>query len=192
MPFLMLAYNEYIFAIHLISRPPGCVRRLCSAGGRHARSERLAIMTTNQVLTANQWLVIVIVGIIFGALGQGARVIVGFKKMYDYAPDDAPMTTLVDGVRLLISFGIGGVAGAFAAVTIVSDLTKVPVEQLFAIAAAGYAGADFIEGFITRISGSASKGKSAAAAAGGQGGGQAADAAAAQVHPQQSSDDAVG
>ena len=144
-------------------------------------------MTANQVLTADQWLVIVIVGIIFGALGQGARVIVGFKKMYDYAPDDAPMATLVDGVRLLISLAIGGVAGALAAVTIVSDLAKVSVEQLFAIAAAGYAGSDFIEGFITRISGSAGKGKPAAAPAGGQG----ADAAA-QVHPQQSSDDAVG
>jgi hypothetical protein len=114
-----------------------------------------------------EWLEIVALGIIFGALGQGARTIVGIKKLNDYA-DDATSTALIDGIRLLISFGIGGVAGAFAAVTLITDLTKtVPLEQLFTIAAAGYAGSDFIEGFISRISGGAGKAatKSSAASA---------------------------
>jgi hypothetical protein len=104
-------------------------------------------------MAIGQWLEIVILGILLGALGQGARTIVGLKKLYDYSDDTSSMSVLVDGVRLLISFGIGGVAGAFAAINLVTDLTKIPAEQLFAIAAAGYAGADFIEGFITRISG---------------------------------------
>jgi hypothetical protein len=117
-------------------------------------------------MTAIQWLEIAVLGIIFGALGQGARAIVGIKKLNDYADENNPSATLIDGVRLFISFGIGGVAGAFAAVTLIADLTKpVLLEQLFAIAAAGYAGSDFIEGFITRISGDKSKTLTSPAAA---------------------------
>jgi hypothetical protein len=96
------------------------------------------------------WLGILIAGIILGALGQGARTIVGFKKLSDYT-DTAQAS--VDGWRLLISFGIGGVAGALAAITVLPDTGAVSKEQLLGIAAAGYAGADFIEGFISRISG---------------------------------------
>jgi hypothetical protein len=105
-------------------------------------------------MTAVQWLEVACLGILLGALGQGARTIVGLKKLYDYSSDTNSMSALIDGARLLISFGIGGVAGAFASITLVKDVSSVPAEQLFAIAAAGYAGADFIEGFITRISGS--------------------------------------
>ncbi len=104
-------------------------------------------------MTPTQWLEIVALGIIFGALGQGARTIVGIKKLNDYADDTNPSTALIDGMRMLISFGIGGVAGAFASVTLITDISKmVPAEQLFAIAAAGYSGSDFIEGFISRVS----------------------------------------
>jgi hypothetical protein len=103
---------------------------------------------------ATSWLEIVVLGIIFGALGQGARTIVGIKKLNDYSDDGDPSAALIDGFRLLISFGIGGVAGAFASITLISDVSKIAAEQLFAIAAAGYTGADFIEGFITRISSS--------------------------------------
>lgn len=108
-------------------------------------------------MTPIQWLQIVALGMIFGALGQGARSIVGIKKLNDFADDTTPVSALVDGIRLLTSFGIGAVAGAFAAVTLITDLTKVPAEQLFAIAAAGYSGSDFIEGFITRVSGRSPK-----------------------------------
>jgi hypothetical protein len=109
-------------------------------------------------MTPIQWLEIVVLGIIFGGLGQGARTIVGIKKLNDYADDTNPLSALIDGIRLLISFGIGGVAGAFAAVTLITDFTKsVPAEQLFAIAAAGYSGSDFIEGFISRVSGGPGK-----------------------------------
>jgi hypothetical protein len=108
-------------------------------------------------MSAIQWLQIVALGILLGAVGQGARTIVGIKKLNDYADETTPARAMVDGIRLLISFGIGAVAGAFAAITIIKDLASVPPEQLFAIAAAGYAGADFIEGFISRISSSQEK-----------------------------------
>ena len=103
-------------------------------------------------MNAISWLEIAILGIVFGAIGQGARAIVGLKKLSDYADDSSPMLTLVDGMRLLISFGIGGVAGALAAITLITDMQTIKPEQLFAIATAGYAGSDFIEGFISRIS----------------------------------------
>jgi hypothetical protein len=128
-------------------------------------------------MTPIQWLQIVLLGIIFGALGQGARTIVGIKKLNDYADDTNPSAALIDGARLLISFGIGGVAGAFAAISLITDLTKtIELQQLFAIAAAGYVGSDFIEGFISRISS-------------GQGGVAAKASVASTIA---SSDDAVG
>jgi hypothetical protein len=127
------------------------------------------------------WLGILAVGIILGAIGQGARTIVGFKK---YNDDDDP-AALFDGVRLLISFGIGGVAGALAAITLIPE-GQASKEQLFGIAAAGYAGTDFIEGFITRLSGgtSSSSANSAPPAA--------APPAGLSAAAGTSSDDAVG
>jgi hypothetical protein len=133
-------------------------------------------------MDANQWLKIIVIGVSFGAAGQGARAIVGFKKVYDSTDADTPMSSLVDGMRLLMSFGIGAVAGLFAAVTLITDVAKIPTEQLFAIAAAGYSGADFIEGFVTRVSGGQNKKAAAPADAG----------TAAQGAGQQSIDDAVG
>jgi hypothetical protein len=96
------------------------------------------------------WLGILIVGIILGALGQGARTIVGYKKFND----DTDTQAVFDGVRLLVSFGIGGVAGALAALMVLPTTGDVTRDQLFGIAAAGYAGSDFIEGFISRFNGS--------------------------------------
>lgn len=100
------------------------------------------------------WLELLVAGIILGALGQGARAIVELKKLNDNRTQ--PTDCFCDGIRLLISFAIGGVAGAFAAVAILPDSGQITKEQLLGIAAAGYAGTDFIEGFIGQISGGAS------------------------------------
>lgn len=99
------------------------------------------------------WLGLLVAGIILGALGQGARTIVGLKKLNDYKDSSS---AVFDGIRLLMSFAIGGVAGAFAAITILPDSGQISKEQLLGIAAAGYAGTDFIEGFISQLSGGAS------------------------------------
>ena len=95
------------------------------------------------------WLGVLTIGIILGALGQGARAIVGFKKLND----DTDTQALFDGVRLLVSFGIGGVAGALAALTVLPTTGDIARDQLIGIAAAGYTGSDFIEGFISRFNG---------------------------------------
>jgi hypothetical protein len=54
------------------------------------------------------WLQIAAVGIVFGAAGQLARTIVGFKKLYDYTDGVTPAFSLVDGMRLFVSIAIGG------------------------------------------------------------------------------------
>jgi hypothetical protein len=130
------------------------------------------------------WLGILAIGIILGAIGQGARTIVGFKKFND---DNDP-AAVFDGVRLLISFGIGGVAGALAAITILPETGQVTRDQLFGIAAAGYAGTDFIEGFISRLSG----GTSSSSANSSSSSANSAPLAAAPAAASTSSDDAVG
>jgi hypothetical protein len=97
------------------------------------------------------WLGLLVVGIILGALGQGARTIVELKKLNDHQTQ--PTNCLCNGVWLLISFAIGGVAGAFAAITVLPDTGQISQEQLLGIATAGYAGTDFIEGFVGQLSG---------------------------------------
>ena len=88
--------------------------------------------------------------------GQGARAIVGFKKLDDAASaQSTPPRELVEGSRLVVSFGIGFVVGALAATRIITDPATVTPEQVLGIAGAGYAGADFLEGFISRQFGAA-------------------------------------
>jgi len=102
--------------------------------------------------SASQWLQLIGLGGALGALGQGARTIVGLKKVHDAtSTQEAPMRSALAFDRLFISLAIGFVAGALAATGLISDLANVTNQQIFALAAAGYAGADFIEGFITRV-----------------------------------------
>jgi len=103
---------------------------------------------------AVQWMQLLGLGGLAGALGQGARTIVGLKKTND-AAGAANVSTreMIDGSRMIVSLAIGFIAGALAAIGIVDDLSVIPAEQIFALTAAGYAGADFIEGLISRVSG---------------------------------------
>lgn len=104
------------------------------------------------VFSASQWLQLVGLGGAFGALGQGVRTIVGLKKLHDATSgQDTALSSAVAVDRLLISLAIGFVAGALAAGGIITDLSEVSTQQVFALAAAGYAGADFIEGFVSRV-----------------------------------------
>ena len=92
---------------------------------------------------------------LMGMVGQGARTVVGLKKLHDFnatQPPDQASTFLAS--RLVISLIIGFIAGVLAALAISLDkLTGAPganVEVLLGLAAAGYAGADFIEGFMSK------------------------------------------
>ena len=113
-----------------------------------------SIIPVEVTLGAFDWLQLLGLGGLVGALGQGIRTLVGLKKINDAASGTSGKTSdMIDGGRLIVSLAVGFVAGALAAIGIVNDLTKVTSQQIFALAAAGYAGADFIEGFVRRVGG---------------------------------------
>lgn len=112
-------------------------------------------VTDNPVIkSAADWFAVLGLGAVGGMLGQGARVVVGLKKLNDAA--SAPGNTksvadMIEPSRLFISLLIGAIAGALAATTTVGDLTKIALSTLMGLAAAGYLGTDFIEGFMSRF-----------------------------------------
>ncbi len=104
------------------------------------------------ILTAAQWIQLIVLGGIVGAAGQGARAIVGLKKAGDEAAASGKeWHEEIIVSRLVISLAIGFIAGALAAVLAGINLDRVTLQQVLALAAAGYAGADFIEGAMSKF-----------------------------------------
>ncbi|MBX2947194.1 MAG: hypothetical protein KF725_15290 [Cyclobacteriaceae bacterium] len=93
-----------------------------------------------------EYLILIMLGGIVGTVGQLLRVIIGLKKAADSgeAPD-YKRTTL----SLVLAFAVGGVAGVLAAINM-TDLETIDKSTLLAFLTAGYAGTDFIEGFISK------------------------------------------
>jgi hypothetical protein len=102
------------------------------------------------------WFNLLAFAALIGAGGQGARVIVGIKKLNDAASAQtaAGVETgdLLVASKLLVSLAIGAIAGGIAAATTMVPGASLTGEHIAGLAAAGYAGADFIEGFISRAS----------------------------------------
>jgi hypothetical protein len=97
------------------------------------------------------WLQIFGLGALVGAFGQGARMIVGLKKLNDAASSaNTSLSELIVVSRLIISLAIGAVAGSAAAIGTVDPDHAISLSVILGIAAAGYSGADFIEGFVSR------------------------------------------
>jgi hypothetical protein len=91
-------------------------------------------------------------------LGQGIRVLAGLKKMNDEAQQRAADSLdLFSAARLLISLMVGFLAGIAAAFAVGLDkvlaVTSTNPDVLLGIAAAGYAGTDFLESFAPTIVG---------------------------------------
>ncbi len=92
-----------------------------------------------------------ILGGILGMIGQGLRVIVGLKKLYDaleMTTDGGP--SKFDSRRLWLSLFIGFIAGSFGMILKI-DYEAVSTmvmnkEFMISIVAIGYMGVDFIEG----------------------------------------------
>jgi hypothetical protein len=103
-------------------------------------------------LDATTWMQLIGLGAIMGALGQGIRAIVGLKKVNDaVSSSTASMGDVIDPSRLVTSLVIGAIAGALAGVSLINDIHAVSSAQIFALLGAGYSGADFIEGFMSRV-----------------------------------------
>lgn len=109
-------------------------------------------------MTGQELLQLIAIGAIAGAFGQGLRVTVGIKKAGDEAAVEG--TTLsakgLDVSRLTISIFIGTIAGGIGIFTITGFSegpgSKISAEMFFGVVGIGYAGTDFIEGFIrTRL-----------------------------------------
>lgn len=98
-------------------------------------------------------LIIIVIGAILGAVGQGIRVIVGLKKVSDAAvAKNVATKDLMEykqlALSLVIGFAIGAIAGVIAAVS--STNLQLSKTVIFTFLGAGYAGTDFIEGFIKK------------------------------------------
>ena len=102
-------------------------------------------------MTAQGWILIICLGGLSGALGQLARTVVGLKKAQDEAASSGVgFKDVFDGSRLFVSIALGFTAGALAALTVQPDVTNISVENIVAFAGAGYSGADFIEGVMSK------------------------------------------
>jgi hypothetical protein len=102
-------------------------------------------------------------GAVLGAVGQGFRVVVGLKKQMEAArilkaqgngvatsKSNEKWEGWFDGKQLSISIMISLIVGAVAGIIGVFDLMgkEISREALISIVALGYAGTDFIEGFV--------------------------------------------
>ena len=101
---------------------------------------------------ATDWLMLILLGGLLGTVGQGMRVIVGMKKLFEKSQQNGTdMKSLFSGSTLGFSLLIGFVAGVIGALGIAGphsgDISKETVITLLGI---GYAGADFIEGFVRK------------------------------------------
>lgn len=107
-----------------------------------------------------QVLVLLLLGGLMGLVGQGARSIVGLKKLYNSSLSSSPTESdLFDAGRLLVSLFIGFIAGIVTTLPLLSTLSAETSvtgisATLLAIIAAGYAGTDAVEGFANRFAGS--------------------------------------
>jgi hypothetical protein len=110
--------------------------------------------------TQGQFLINLLIGIVLGCIGQIARAAIGIKKENDKADADVKINQLIDGKQLAISLLYGAAAGGIAAVlmdgaklaTILNDKSVA-----LTIISVGYAGADFLEGIITKATGETNK-----------------------------------
>jgi len=122
--------------------------------------------------TATNMLMLILLGGLLGAFGQGLRVVVGLKKVYDQAhADKADFTSLFDTSKLVVSLFIGFLAGGIA--ILFMDKPVMGKELYTMLIGTGYAGADFIEGFVQKT----------LPAAGGGAAGAPASANPAERHP---------
>ena len=99
------------------------------------------------------WVMTLILGGILGMVGQGIRVIIGLKKMNQTAAQKGKkFSDLFQGNTLGLSLLIGFIAGALAMIGVTGSMEvgNPSKELIVTILGAGYAGTDFIEGFINK------------------------------------------
>jgi len=97
-----------------------------------------------------------LLGGFLGIVGQSVRVIVGLKKLYeDSQQSSKSFNQVFQTKQLLVSLLIGFIAGVLGMLSMLQfDAGKVPVilnkALVIQLLAVGYAGTDFIEGFVKK------------------------------------------
>jgi hypothetical protein len=96
-----------------------------------------------------------LLGGLLGMIGQSIRIIVGLKKTYDTSQQqNIPVKDVFDTRQLLISLLIGFVAGCLITLLKFNFGSQDPLiwsrDLTIEVIAVGYAGTDFIEGFMKK------------------------------------------
>lgn len=116
----------------------------------------------------------IFLGGVMGLIGQGARTVIGLKKLHDENAAKGPneQDSFIAS-RLIVSLFIGFIAGVAAALLLdlskLAAITVTDIDLLLGLAAAGYAGTDIIEAFVARLPAPKPTGGTAAEGAGGAG-----------------------
>jgi hypothetical protein len=102
-------------------------------------------------VNANNALSFIVLSLLLGAVGQAARMIVGLKKRMTRPRRKTcqPPPASMAASQLIVSLILGAVAGGLASVALIDN----PVfnkQTVMILITAGYAGADFIEGFMRK------------------------------------------
>ncbi len=110
-------------------------------------------MAIDPVSNAEGVLLALTVGGVMGLFGQGIRAVAGLKTMVDAANKQNPDSQdQFRAARLIVSLIIGFLSGIAA--TLITGVDKIlphlgDIQTLLMLAAAGYAGTDFIESFLS-------------------------------------------
>lgn len=102
--------------------------------------------------TPAEILSIILLGALLGITGQGVRIAIGLKKLNDSSESKEHYDSQFDSKKLIVTIIYGVIVGMVGGIFMAVDsLDKVwDKSTILAIIAAGYAGVDFIEGFINK------------------------------------------
>ena len=104
-------------------------------------------------MNATEWVLTLILGGILGMIGQSIRMVMGLKKASDEASAKGQkLGDMFEGSRLILTLLIGFIAGALAIISLSGtiDVKAFTSENIVTLIGAGYAGTDFIEGFVKK------------------------------------------
>lgn len=105
-------------------------------------------------MNIEKWMALVLLGGVMGMLGQGIRSAIGLKKLRDQSGDNGPLfSENFSTSRFFASMFLGFVAGALSAFVLSDGKTELVADKtmLIGLMAAGYAGADTIEGLASKV-----------------------------------------
>lgn len=107
------------------------------------------------MITSSEILLQLLIGGLLGLVGQMLRFLVGYKKLYEVASEKNTATAdMFQTSRFVISLIIGFVAGVLGMISIsefkADFFDKNLKETIMTLIGVGYAGTDFIEGFIKK------------------------------------------